>query len=293
VQIIVPFGPGGGQDILARSFNNELGAALGQPVIVEYRAGAGGMVGSSFVAKSDPNAQTMLIGSIGHTVGALLSAKPPYHPVNDFTPVAHVALSNQVIIVNATLPVKSARELVGYVRANPGKFNYASAGTGSSTHLAMAYLASVAGIQMEHIPYKSNADQIAALLAGTVQVISMPIIATMPVAKDPRIRILGVTPSKRSRILPDVPTIAESGLPEYTYEPAWFGLLGPAGMPRPFVERVSQEMARLVNAPTLSERLAKLGLEPLYLDPAAFTQVLRADYEKIGRIVKLAGVTAE
>ena len=169
----MPFGPGGGQDILARSFNNELGAALGQPVIVEYRAGAGGMVGSSFVAKSDPNAQTMLIGSIGHTVGALLSAKPPYHPVNDFTPVAHVALSNQVIMVNASLPVKSARELLGYVRANPGKFNYASAGTGSSTHLAMAYFASVAGIQMEHIPYKSNADQIAALLAGTVQVIDV------------------------------------------------------------------------------------------------------------------------
>ena len=292
VHLVVPFGPGGGQDILARSFNAELGAALGQPVIFDYRPGAGGMVGSAYVGKADPASQTLLVGSAGHTIGALLSSKPPYHPVNDFAAVAHIGTGNQILLSNAKVPAKTLQEFIAYAKANPGKLNYASAGTGSSTHLSMAYFINLAGLKIEHIPYKSNAEQISAVLAGAVQIVGLPNTSALPLARDTRVRMLAVTSKQRSRFAPDLPTVAESGLPDYGYD-AWFGLLGPAGTPKPFIDRVNAEMAKIIATPVMAERLARMGLEPLVMSPQAFEQLLRQDYDKLARIVKLSGAKVE
>jgi tripartite-type tricarboxylate transporter receptor subunit TctC len=194
--------------------------------------------------------------------------------------------------VNTQLPVKTVGEFIAYAKSNPGKLNYASAGSGSSTHLSIAYLLSTADLKVEHIPYKSNAEQTAALLAGTVHIVGMPNIAALPFAKDGRVRMLAVTSKRRSRFIPDLPTVAESGLPEYGYD-AWFGLLGPVGMPRAFIDRVSSEMNKLIAAPAMTERLSRMGLEPFPLGPQPFEQLLREDHEKIARIVKLSGAKAD
>jgi len=288
VHLVVPFAPGGGQDILARSFNAELGAALGQPVIVEYHAGAGGGVGTAYVAKADPDSQTLVVAAASHIISALISPKPLYDPIKDFSPVAHIGTGSQVLMINAQIPAKTLAEFVAYAKANPGKLNYGSAGTGSSTHLSMAYFVNVAGLDMVHIPYKSNAEPINELIAGRIQALTVPSLSALPYAKDSRVRMLAVTPQKRSTFLPQLPTIAESGYPSYSYE-SWFGLLGPAGMPRAFVERVNTEMGKLLKEPGILERLSRIGIEPLALSPEAFEKLLRADYERLSRIVKLSG----
>ncbi len=158
IRLVVPFGPGGGQDILARSFNNELGAALGDPVVIEYKPGAGGAVGSAFVAKSEPDGRTLLMAAAGHTISALITAKPPYDPVKDFATVAHIGTGSQVMLLGNHVPAKTLAEFIAHARANPGRLNYGSAGVGSATHLGVVYFAKTVGIEMAHIPYKSNAE---------------------------------------------------------------------------------------------------------------------------------------
>lgn len=291
LRIIVPFAPGGGQDILARSFNSELSAALGVPVIIDYRAGAGGGVGTAFVAKAEPDGQTLIMAAASHIISAVLTAKPAYHPVKDFTAVAHVGTGSQVLMINAEVPAKSVAEFVKYARANPGKLNYGSAGSGSSTHLAMAYFVNAAGLDIAHIPYKSNADQTSELLSGRIQAIMIPSIGAMALAKDARVRVLAVTPTSRSIFFPDSPTIAESGYPGFNYG-SWFGLLGPAGIPRAAVDRINGEMGKLLKTPAIMERLAKIGIEPLALSPAQFEKLLTEDLERIERIVKVSGAKA-
>lgn len=292
IRIIVPFAPGGGQDILARSFNAELGAALGQPVIVEYRAGAGGGVGTAFVAKADPDGLTLIMAAASHIISAVLAAKPAYHPVKDFTAVAHVGTGSQVLIISSQIPAKSVQEFVKYAKANPGKLNYGSAGSGSSTHLAMAYFINAAGLDIAHIPYKSNSDQSSELMAGRIHAIMIPSISAMSLVKEPRVAMLAVSPSTRSIFLPNVPTVAESGYPGFDYG-SWFGLLGPAGIPRAASERINAEMGKLLKAPVIQERLAKIGIEPLALSSAQFEKLLVEDLERVERIVKISGAKAE
>jgi tripartite-type tricarboxylate transporter receptor subunit TctC len=292
IRLVVPFAPGGGQDILARSFNTELGAALGQPVIIEYHAGAGGGIGSAFVAKSDPNNPAFLVGAASHIISALLASRPPYDPVNDFTATAHIGTGAQVLLVSAKLPVQSIAEFVAYAKANPGKLNYGSAGSGSSTHLAMAYFANVAGIELVHIPYKSNNEPIQELIGGRIQAGFLPGISAVSLARDSRVRILGVSTKERSRFLPDTPAIAQSGYPEYIYG-SWFGLLGPANANKAEVQRINGEMSKILTTPAIVERLAKLGIEAAPMTPEAFSQVLRADYDRTARIVKISGAKAE
>jgi tripartite-type tricarboxylate transporter receptor subunit TctC len=288
IRIIVPFAPGGGQDILARSFNAELGAAIGQPVIVEYRAGAGGGVGTAFVAKADPDGMTLIMAAASHIISAVLTAKPAYHPVKDFTAVAHVGTGSQVLIINSQVPAKSVQEFVKYARANPGKLNYGSAGSGSSTHLAMAYFTNAAGLDIAHIPYKSNSDQTSELMSGRIQAIMIPSIGAMALAKEPRVTILAVTPPTRSIFFPQTPTVAESGYPGFGYG-SWFGLLGPAGMPRAATERINTAMANLLKTPAITERLMKIGIEPLALSSPQFEKLLIEDLERVERIVKISG----
>lgn len=292
IRIIVPFAPGGGQDILARSFNAELGAALGQPVIVEYRAGGGGGVGTAFVARSEPDGTTLVMAAASHIISAVLAAKPQYHPTKDFTAVAHVGTGSQVLIISAQVPATSIAEFVKYAKSNPGKLNYGSAGSGSSTHLAMAYLANSAGLDIAHIPYKSNADQTSELMSGRIQAIMIPSIGAMALAKDARVRPLAVTTAARSIFFPSLPTVAESGYPGFSYG-SWFGLLGPAGLPRAATERINGEMSKLLKTPVIMERLAKIGIEPLALPQSQFEKLLAEDHQRIEKIVKISGASAD
>jgi tripartite-type tricarboxylate transporter receptor subunit TctC len=292
IRIIVPFAPGGGQDILARSFNAELGAALGQPVVIDYRAGAGGGVGTAFVAKSEPDGYTLIMAAASHIISAVLAPKPPYHPIKDFAAVAHVGTGSQILMVSSQLPVKSVQEFVKYAKANPGKLNYGSAGSGSSTHLAMAYFVNAAGLDIAHIPYKSNSDQSSELMAGRIQAIMIPSIGAIALAKEPRITLLAVSPSTRSVFFPNLPTIAESGYPGFNYG-SWFGLLGPAAMPKASIERINVEMGKLLKTPLITERLMKIGIEPLALSPQQFEKLLVEDLERVERIVKVSGAKAE
>ena len=177
IRLVVPFGPGGGQDILARSFNTELGAALGDPVVIEYKPGAGGALGSTFVAKSEPDGRTLLMAAAGHTISALITTKPPYDPVKDFATVAHIGNGSQVMLLGSHVPAKTIAEFIAHARANPGRLNYGSAGVGSATHLGVVYFAKTVDIEMAHIPYKSNAEPINELLGGHIDRVSAPIIS--------------------------------------------------------------------------------------------------------------------
>ena len=212
VRIIVPFAAGGVQDLIARSISSEFGAKIGRTVIVENRTGAGGTIGNASVAKSAPDGTTLLLAAASHTITGHVYAKLPYHPLRDFTPVAHIGNVDYVLMINGDLPAKSVKEFVAYAKANPGKLNFASAGTGSATHLSMAYFSSLAGIEMVHIPFKATNEAIQEVLVGRAHAVVASTIGALPFAKDARVRMLAVSGAKRSRFAPELPTIAESGL---------------------------------------------------------------------------------
>jgi tripartite-type tricarboxylate transporter receptor subunit TctC len=288
VHIVVPFGAGGVQDILARAINSELGTALGRSVIVENRPGAGGTIGTGFVAKAPPDGNTLVLAAASHTIGGSLYAKLPYDPIADFTPVAHIGTVDYVLMISSAVPAKSVREFIAYAKANPGKLNYASAGNGSATHLSMAYFAGLAGIDMVHIPLKSTGDAVNEVLAARSQAVIAANIGALPFAKDARIRMLAMTGAHRSKFVPGLPTVAESGLPDYVFD-SWLGLLGPAGMPKAAVEQVNAAMGRLLQDPVILERLAKQGVEPRAMSADEFGALLRADFAKMARVVKISG----
>jgi len=291
-RIVVPFAAGGVQDIVARSFNAELGALLGRNVIVENRPGAGGTIGTGAVAKAPADGQTLILAAASHTIAGTLYTKLPYHPLNDFTPVAHIGNVDYVLMVSAQVPAKTVGEFVAYGKANSGKLNYASAGNGSATHLSMAYFASLAGLQMEHIPFKSTGEAVNEVLAGRAQAVIAANIGALPYAGDARVRMLGSTGAERSKFLPDLPTIAESAreseLRNYAFD-SWIGLLGPAGMPRAVVDEINAAVAKLLQDPVILERLAKQGVEPQAMRPAQFASLLKSDFEKMARVVKASG----
>lgn len=288
VRIVIPFGAGGVQDAVARSFNVELGAALGQPIIVDNRPGAGGVVGTVAAAKSTPDGYTLLLAGASHQINGFLYAKPPYHPLQDFTPLSYIGSTDYVLVVPASLPVKSVAELIRYAKSKPGELNYASAGIGSAIHLSMAYLASLAGIDMLNVPLKSGGDVLIELIAARTQATTIPINVALPYTQEQRLRMLAVTRPKRSKFLPNLPTVAESGIPGYEFE-SWLGLLGPAGMPRNVVERIDSEMAKLLQGSVILERLDRQGVEAETLTSAQFAERLRKEQSRWADIVKRSG----
>jgi tripartite-type tricarboxylate transporter receptor subunit TctC len=287
IRIVVPFAAGGAREVLARSFYAELGAALGQTVIIDNRPGAGGAIGTASVARAAPDGSTLVFAASSHSITALLSATAPYDPVKDFAAVALIGMQSYVLMTSAQLPAGSIAELVSYARAHPGTLNYASAGHGSSSHLAMAYLAKLAGIDMVHIPFKSTQDANTDVLAGRSHALIVPNVGALPYLKDERIRLLGVTSRKRSPFLPDLPAIAET-VPGYEFD-SWFGLLAPARTPKPIIERINAEVARLLRDPVVLKRLAAQGVEPRPLSPEAFDKLLREDYADMVKLVKTVG----
>ncbi len=292
VKIVVPFAPGGVQDILARAMSTELGTALGQTVIVENRPGAGGTIGTGFVAKSPADGSTLVMAAASHNIAGTLYPKLTYDPQKDFAPVAHIGTAGYVLMIHPDVPAKTAAEFIRHAKANPGKMNYASAGVGSATHLAMAYFDGLAGIDLVHVPLKATGEAINEVISGRAQAVIAASIGALPFAKDSRIRLVGVTSPKRSRYLPEVPTLAESGLPGYQFD-SWFGLLGPAGMPAADVQRANAAVGKLLKDPVILERLDKQGIEPGAMPSADFGRLLATDYERMATVVKTSGAKVE
>ena len=287
VRIVVPFAAGGVQDILARSLNAELGAALGRSVIVENRPGAGGTIGTNSVAKAAADGTTLVLAAASHTIAGSLYSKLAYDPIGDFTGVAHIGSADYVLMVSSTVPSKDVKELIAYAKANPGKLNYASAGNGSATHLSMAYFCGLAGLEMVHIPLKATGEAVNEVLAGRAQAVIAASIGALPYAKDNRVRMLGATGAKRSKFLPDLPAIAES-LPGYEFD-SWFALLAPAATPRPVVDRINAAVAGLLKDPVILSRLDKQGMVPQAMSPDALNEMLKADFHKMAKVVKASG----
>ena len=291
-RIVVPFAAGGVQDLLARAISTELGVALGQTVIVENRPGAGGTVGTGFVAKAAPDSGVMVLSAASHNIAGSLYSKLSYDPQKDFAPLAHIGTADYVLMINPDVPAKNAAEFIRYAKANPGKMNYATAGVGSATHLSMAYFNGLAGIDLVHVPLKATGEAINEVISGRAQAVIAASIGALAFAKDSRIRLIGVTSPKRSRYLPDVPTIADSGLPGYQFD-SWFGLLGPAGTPTLEVNRINAAMATILKDPVVLARLDKQGIESQAMSNADFSKLLAVDYERMARVVKASGAKVE
>lgn len=288
VRIVVPFAAGGVQDILARSMSVEMAAALGQTVIVENRAGAGGTIGTGYVARADADGSAMVMAAASHNIAGSLYNKLNYDPQKDFAPLAHIGSASYVLMVHPDVPAKTAAEYIRYAKANPGKMNYATAGVGSATHLSMAYFNGLAGIDVVHVPLKATGEAINEVISGRAQAVIAASIGALAFAKDSRIRLLGVTSPKRSKYLPDLPTLAESGLPGYQFD-SWFGLLGPAAVPADQANRIHAAVSKLLKDPVILERLDKQGIEPRDLSNADFGKLLAADYVRMAQVVKASG----
>lgn len=292
VHMVVPFAAGGVQDILARSISTELGQALGTSVIVENRAGAGGTIGTAAVAKSAADGSTLILSAASHTINGSLYTKLAYDPIKDFTPIAHMGNASYVLMISSAIPANSVSEFVKYAKANPGKLNYASAGNGSATHMSMAYFVRLAGLDMVHIPFKSTGEAVNEVMSGRAQAVIAANIGALPYIKDARVKLIGVTGLTPSRFLPGVPAIAESGVPGYEFD-SWFGLLGPAGIPRATVEQINDAVGKLLKDPVILERLAKQGIEPQTMSPDAFGNLLLANFEKMAKVVKISGARVD
>lgn len=291
-RIVVPFSAGGAREMPARIIQQELGKETGVNWIIDNKPGAGGAIGTSFVGQAAPDGRTLLMAASSHFVTAAMGAKPFYDPVKDFVPVANIGKQSYVLIVQSALGVKNAAELIAYAKKQPGALNYASAGVSSSTHLAGAYFTSAAGLQMVHVPYKSTQDATNDVVGGRSHIVFVPAAGAAAYRSDPRVRIIGVTAAKRSAQLPDVPTIAESGLPRFHFE-SWFGLLAPGGTPAPVVARLNAAINKVVGMKDVSERLQNFGIEPNPIGVAEFNQLFLADRELMTKVVKESGITRE
>lgn len=291
IKIVIPFSAGGVQDTVARAISNELGAALGQPVIIENRAGAGGTVATSFVAKSAPDGYTLILAAASHHINGTLYSKLNYDPVKDFVGAAYMGNSSYIMVVNASVPVKSVTEFVAYAKARPGQLNYATAGTGSATHLAMAYFNGMAGLDIVNIPTKGAGEAMNEVLSGRSQVMVNANNLALPFAKDDRVRLLGVTSEKPSPFVPGVEPIA-AAVPGYVFD-TWFGLLAPAGISPDIVNKLNSEMAKLVKRPEIVERLHKQGIAPGSMGSEDFAQLLRRDFGRMAEVVKISGAKVD
>ncbi len=293
VRIIAAFPPGGFVDFGARVLSAPLGAALGQQVIVDNRGGAGGIVGTELSARAVPDGYTLVVGSVGtHAVNQALYRKLPYHVLRDFQPVTRLTDAPSILAVHPSLPVKSAKELIALARAQPKKILYASAGSGTSTHLAAVLFESLARIELVHVPYKGGGPMIVDVVAGQVPVTFGTSASVSPHTKSGRLRGLGVTGSQRSATLPGLPTIAESGVPGYEML-NWLGLFAPANTPRAVVDRLNTETLRILRTQDARERLNAAGAEPSPLGTDAFSVFVKSEVEKWGKVVAATGMSAD
>jgi tripartite-type tricarboxylate transporter receptor subunit TctC len=293
IHLIVPFPPGGGNDTVARAIAQQVGPDLGQPVVIDNRPGAGGSVGAELAAKAPPDGYTLFLAGVGsHVVNPNLHARLPYDPVRDFTPITLLATAPSVLVVNPAVPARTVAELTAYARAHPGKLNYASNGNGSAAQLAAAMYESMANVRMVHVPYKGIAPALTDLLSGEVQLMFGTVVALVPHIQAGKLRALAVTSRSRSALLPDVPTLAESGVAEYEAG-SWYGVMAPAGTPREIVERLHDAIVKALRQPEVAKRLAAEGAMVIGSTPEAFGAHLKAELARVGKVVRAAGIRIE
>jgi len=290
IRIIVPSPPGDGSDLMARAIGDKLSLAWNTPVVVDNRMGAGGRVGAEAAAKAAPDGYTLIMGNAGsHGINAALYADLPYDIERDFAPVTQVMRSPNVLVVSPALPAANVRELIALFKANPGKYSYGSGGNGSSAHLSAELFKSMAGVDVVHVPYKGASPALTDVIAGRVVMFIGNLPPAMPHIKSGNVRALAVTTAQRSALVPDIPTLAESGLPGFETV-AWFGLFAPAGTPKPIVDKLQAEVARIVREPEIRERMTALGGEPVGNSPEAFSAIVKGDVAKWKKVVKDANV---
>ena len=291
VKIVVTFPPGGAPDTLARVLADKWSQALGQPVTVENKAGAGGNIGADFVAKSAPDGTTLVVGTVGtHAINPALYANMPYNNIRDFTPISFLASTPNLLVVNNSVPAKNVKELIALAQKQP--LTFGSSGSGTSIHLSGELFNTLAGVKMQHIPYKGRAQAVPDLLGGRITMIFDNMPSVLPLVKSGDVRAIAVTSAQRSPAAPTIPTIAESGLPQFEAT-SWFALLGPAGMPRDVQLRISAETARVLALPDVREKLATLGLDPAPGTPEALAALIQGESIKWARVVKESGAKAD
>jgi len=293
IHIVVPSEPGDGSDLTSRLIGDRLAAVLGQPVVIENKLGAGGVVGTEYAARQPADGYTLIMGNAGsHAINAALYSKLSYDPAKDFTAVALVGIAPNMMSVNPALPVKSVAEFIAYAKAHPGTINYGSGGNGSSAHLSAELFKTMAGIQMNHVPYKGATPAFTDLAGGQVQVMIANLPPMLPLVKAGKLRALAVTTTRRYPGLPDVPTVAESGLAGYETV-AWFGLFAPAGTPKEIVSRLNREVNAIVSQPDVRERLLGMGMEPALGTPEDFAARQAADIAKWKKVVADSGAKVD
>ena len=286
ITVIVPMSPGGTADLLARNLAPLLTEKLGQSVVIDNRMGANGAIGEEFFSRAKPDGYTLMLESTSIATNPWMS-NLSYDPRKAFTPAILIAAVPLVLVVNNNVNAQTAKEFISLAKANPGQYNYASAGNGSASHLAMAYFDSMAGIDLVHIPTKGTGDAIAELLAGRAQAVIAANVAALPFANDPRIRFLGVSSEKPSPFVPGVPPIGNT-LKGYVFD-SWFGLLAPAGTPQEIIVKMQSQMAKLLKQPEIVERMRRQGIEIGRLTPNEFNQLLVGDYVRMAKVVKASG----
>lgn len=293
LRFVVPFAAGGGSDLVARTVAAKLTEALGQPVVVDNRAGAAGSIGADIAAKSPPDGHTLLLGSNGPlAINPSLYAKLPYDASRDFAPVSLVTIMPFVLVVHPALPVRTVKELIALAKSKPGQLNYGSPGNGSTTHLANELLKSMTGTSITHVPYKGVAPAATDLISGQVQMMSGDLSTLLPHVRSGRMRALAVTAARRSSLLPNVPTVAEAGVPGYEAS-GWFGVLVPAGTPQPIVTRLNSAIVKGLESSDSRERLAALGGEVAGDTPEHFAAHIRTEAAKWSKLIRTLGLKNE
>ena len=293
IKYIVPFAAGGTTDILARTISEKLSVALGQPVIVENKPGAGGGVGAAETAKAAPDGYTIMGGTIStHAINATLYSKLPYDPVKDFIPITLIARVPNMLVINNDIPAKNVAELVALMKANPGKWSFASSGNGTSQHLSGELFKGMAGVDMQHIPYKGSPPALTDVMGGQVNMTFDNITTAWVLAKGGKLRAIAVTTAQRSPIAPDVPTLAESGLPGYEIG-SWQGVFAPAGTPPDVVKRLNAEIVKIINTPDVQKKLLDLGAEPVANSSEDFTAFVKTEVVKWGDVVRKSGAKVD
>jgi tripartite-type tricarboxylate transporter receptor subunit TctC len=293
VRLVVPYAPGGVSDITGRIVAQKMTELLGQPVVAENRAGAGGMLGTAAVAKSEADGYTVVLSSLSaYAIGPRLVKTPLYDPIKDFTPIGTVALAPTILTANIDLPFKTVRDLIAYAKTNPGKLSYGSSGIGSVAHISAEVLRASTGIEIVHVPYKSAAQAYPDMINGSVSMIFDALPSAIQHIRSGKARPIAMMSDRRASLLPDVPTFAESGYPQATLR-LWVGLHGPANLPGPVVQKLNETLAKVAAAPDVRERLTAVGADAYASSPQQFAELVRGDVERLGEMMAAAGIKAE